>query len=162
MAGSILDIKGVCVSAGPFSDGVRLELFEDGEGPQNSQKRQKSHRASVIFGRNGSGKTTVANFIAASVVGPNDVGPFYDKEGAPITLNDRSSVRVFNEAYVRNKVLIKEDGLETIVMLGDQALADMAINKIDDVIHRLDKTITENAIAIQELEHGKNSLDKLE
>ena len=162
MAGSILDIKGVCVSAGQFSDGVRLDLFEDGEGPQNSQKRQKPHRASVIFGRNGSGKTTVANFIAASVVGPNDVGPFYDKEGAPITLNAKSSVRVFSEAYVRNKVLIKEDGLEAIVMLGDQALADMAINKIDDEMRRLGKTITENTIAIQELEHGKNSLDLLE
>ena len=161
MAGSILDIKGVCVSAGPFSDGVRLELFEDGEGPQNSQKRQKSHRASVIFGRNGSGKTTVANFIAASVVGPNDVGPFYDKEDAPITLNDKSSVRVFSEAYVRDKVLIKEDGLETIVMLGDQALADTAINKINDVIRRLGEAVTEDAVAMQGLEHGKNSLEQL-
>ena len=158
MAGSILDIKGVCVSAGQFSDGARLDLFEDGEGSQNSQKRQKSHRASVIFGRNGSGKTTVANFIAASVVGPNDAGPFYDKEGVPITLNNKSSVRVFSEAYVRNKVLIKKDGLEAIVMLGDQALADMAINKIDGEMHRLGETITESIMARKKLEHSRKWL----
>ena len=47
---SMLDIKGVRVCSGRFSDGVNVDLFCTAD---------KLHRASVIFGRNGSGKTTM-------------------------------------------------------------------------------------------------------
>ena len=59
MADSISDTKGVRIDGGRFSGGVDLDLF-DGDA-------SKRHRVSVIFGRNGSGKTTVANFIGKQV-----------------------------------------------------------------------------------------------
>lgn len=54
MANSITDIKGIHIDAGRFSGGANLDLFADAA--------NKRHRASIIFGRNGSGKTTIANF----------------------------------------------------------------------------------------------------
>lgn len=110
MANSILDIKGVHVCAGRFSFGADIDLFKAGSKPD---------RASVIFGRNGSGKSTIANYIAKKATADGDLDCFYDKDGCLFTLDRGGHVRVFSEEYVRDKILIDEDGIEAIVMLGE-------------------------------------------
>ena len=153
MANSILDIKGVHVCSGRFFGGADVDLFGTANNP---------HRASVIFGRNGSGKTTLASHIAEVASAVNGTGCFYDKEGSSIFLDSGSSVRVFSEDYVREKVLIDEEGLEAIVMLGDQATAAKRISEIDEELIKLEDDCTKYAATIDEAENGPNSLTKLE
>lgn len=128
MANSILDIKGVHVCSGRFFGGADVDLFGTASNP---------HRASVIFGRNGSGKTTLASHIAEAASAIDGTGCFYDKDGSSIILDSGSRVRVFSEDYVRDKVLIDEEGLEAIVMLGDQATAAKRISEIDEELIKL-------------------------
>lgn len=153
MANSILDIKGVHVCAGRFSPGTNFNLFTAANKPQ---------RASVIFGRNGSGKTTIASCIAEAASASSGFNYFYDNNGLPITLGGKSRVRVFDEEYIREKILIDEEGLEAIVMLGDQATATKRIKEIDDSLFKLGEISIKYAIAKDEAEKGPHSLQKLE
>ena len=50
MPDSILSIKGIHTSAGPFSAGADFDLFK----PETKHKHPD--RVSIVFGRNGSGK----------------------------------------------------------------------------------------------------------
>lgn len=153
MANSILDIKGVHVCSGRFFGGVDVDLFGTADNP---------HRASVIFGRNGSGKTTLASHIAEAASDINGTGCFYDKDGSSIILDSGSRVRVFSEDYVRDKVLIDEEGLEAIVMLGDQATAAKRISEIDEELIKLGDAYTKYAAIKNQAENGPSSLTKLE
>ncbi len=128
MANSILDIKVVHVFSVLFFGGADVDLFGTASNP---------HRSSVIFGRNGSGKTTLASHIAEAASAIDGTGCFYDKDGSSIILDSGSRVRVFSEDYVRDKVLIDEEGLEAIVMLGDQATAAKRISEIDEELIKL-------------------------
>lgn len=153
MANSILDIKGVHICSGCFSSGADVDLFGAVGNP---------HRASVIFGRNGSGKTTLASRIAEAASAVNNVGCFYDKDGSSIILDSKSRVRVFSEDYVREKVLIDEEGLEAIVMLGDQATAAKRIGEIDEELIKLGDACVKYTAIKDEAENGPSSLSKLE
>lgn len=155
MASSLMDIRSVRVSSGSFSNGAELELF-------NASKPGKPHRASVVFGRNGSGKTTVANSIFEAVNDPNAPSCFLDGNSNPLAIPKGSSVRVFSEAYIREKVQIESDGLEAIVMLGDQAAAQRRIKDLDAEIVRLGETRLRYQKRKDESESGPKSLEKLE
>lgn len=154
MADAITDIKGVRVDAGRFSGGVDLDLFEDG--------KKKPHRVSVIFGRNGSGKTTVANFIAREASAAGGPACFYGYDHMPLTLEGNGAVRVFSERYVREKILIDEDGIEAIVMLGDQAAANKRIKEIDNELIKLGEAAVEYLKVKEGSDRGPASLKKLE
>ena len=154
MADSILDIKGVHVAAGCFADGVDFDLFGDGG--------NSPHRTSIVFGRNGSGKTTVANCISKTVSGAVDCAFFYDNNNQPLQLPEGSRVRVFAESYIREKVLVEHDGLEAIVMLGDQVSAKTRIYEIDKELVALGKAFIDLQHLEEDSESGPNSLDKLE
>ena len=124
MSNSILDIKGFHTCLGRFSDGADLDLFD------NSSKKG-TNRASIVFGRNGAGKTTLSKDIALACDDPGSAGYFYDESGSQVALSGKSRVRVFNEDYVREKILVQGDSIEAIVMLGDQASAAERLGKID-------------------------------
>lgn len=153
VANSILGIKSVHVCSGCFFAGADVDLFGAASNP---------YGASVIFGRNGSGKTTSASHIAEAVSAVNGTGCFYDKDGSSIVLDSGSRVRVFSVDYVREKVLIDEEGLEAIVMLGDQATAARRISEIDEELIKLGDAYTKYAATIDEAENGPVSLTKLE
>lgn len=154
MANSITDIKGIHIDAGRFSGGANLDLFADAA--------NKRHRASVIFGRNGSGKTTIANFAGRAAAADGGPTCFYGYDSAPVVLAKNSSVRVFGEQYIREKILIEDDGLEAIVMLGDQAIASKRIDEIDAELTSLGEAAIEYALVKEEATNGPASLKNLE
>ena len=86
---------------------------------------KKSH-ISIIYGRNGSGKTTIAKSIR-QLVGkdteqPNEDGytAFSVSSDSVITEDKKDSVFIFDEEFVRLNVRTQGKGLETIVMMGEQ------------------------------------------
>lgn len=90
-------------------------------------------RVSIIYGKNGSGKTTVSNGFQA--LKKNDTAEFsmcslLDFTDSEIKLSekDRSNIHVFNEDFVDRNVRFSDTpGLKTIVMFGDQVDFDKEI-----------------------------------
>ena len=94
----------------------------------------------LIYGRNGAGKSTLAkafrNLKGDDVDGITS-SSLVDQSGTPITLSEeeRKSIYVFDEDYINRKIKIKEDGLESIIMLDEQV-------DIDDKIQKLNTELT--------------------
>ena len=157
--GAIPSIRGVHVEAGPFLSGTDFVLLgspSKGTGP--------AHRASVLFGRNGSGKTTIARAIASVASGEQNGSYLFGDDGKPIGLsaNEKKRIRVFDEDYVRAKIHIERDGVESIVMLGTQADAKRRIDEIEAELTELgEKFIALHAIR-EKAEKGPSSLSVLE
>lgn len=103
----------------------------------NCFNNEKAH-ISIIYGKNGSGKST----ISKAVSGQEDLQcTYFDKDKNELFL-DENSVFVFNEEYIKNKVEIKEDGLDAVVLFGEQVKFDKKLDKLnselDDNKRKLD------------------------
>lgn len=140
-------IKGIKIKSGIFEEEVCLELFE---GKFDGTNQTKNDRVSLLFGRNGSGKSTIArglHQLEIDEVGEDDKVALIDERNSEIVLNDsnRKSIFVFNEDYVEKKVKIAQDGLDTIVILGEQI-------DIDSQIDEKKKELSKVQIKLQEFE----------
>lgn len=153
MASNIPFICGVRVQRGAFSEGRDITLF----------KRESGQRISIIFGHNGSGKSTIAREIKDIREG-NGSGYFYDSDCKIIDLDDADStrIRVFSEEYIESKTRIDDDGIEAFAMLGEQVEVADEIKKIDEQINSVSAENEKLRIIIDELNSGKNSLIVLE
>lgn len=152
MSNSLTEIVGIHVSSGPFLSGADIDLFKARDNPS---------RVSVIFGRNGSGKTTVSGSLAR--FDQTEGAYLYGADNKPLAFESTPTIRVFNESYIREKVLIDDGGgLEAIVMLGDQAIASKRIKELESDILNVGKKVAELVAIKQRLETGSNSIVKLE
>lgn len=109
------------------------------------------NRLSIIYGKNGSGKTTFSEAVYSyshSVTNSNffETNPI-DSKGNVIEIN-KNNVFIFNEDFINNTIGFKEgtgDSLTAIVMFGDSKNIDEEITKtrnknkeLDDERKRLD------------------------
>lgn len=109
----------------------------------------------LIYGRNGAGKSTLAkafrNLKGDDVDGITS-SSLVDQSGTPITLSEeeRKSIYVFDEDYINQKIKIKGDKLESIIMLDEQV-------DIDDKIHELEaeKKQAEETLSKAESEYSR-------
>lgn len=84
---------------------------------------RKNERISIVYGKNGSGKSTISEGIASLSHKeiPSDLTvSFIDSKQQAIPLGDDTNVFVFNERYIDENVKIDDAGLGTIVLLGGQ------------------------------------------
>lgn len=82
-----------------------------------------SKRINVLFGRNGSGKSTIARAMSelANPDFPAENKSFQTVELDQALTDDlKKKIHVFNEDFIEQYVKIEEDALGPIVMLGDQ------------------------------------------
>lgn len=84
----------------------------------------------ILYGRNGSGKSSISRAIREFSKNGDE-----DSEDRKYTVSfnadiDKSSIHVFNEDFVKEKVLVDSDGVGTIVMLGKQVEVDAEIEKL--------------------------------
>lgn len=117
-------LEKIKIKGGHFESQQTLNLFA-GKSP-----------LSIVYGRNGSGKTTIAKamrqLIGNDSEQPTDEGYItYEIElGLDDLKTHKNSVFIFDEDFVRENVRTKENGLESIVMLGEQVnLNDQIDNK---------------------------------
>lgn len=95
-------------------------------------------RFNVLYGKNGSGKSTIAKAIN-NLKTPIDVNSapisFLNKETTPnnriisLSEEDKKNIFVFNEDFIERNVKIAGNGLNTIVMLGAQVELDNQIQE---------------------------------
>ena len=108
-------IKNLVFRGAAFSSRTSLSLFPS-----------ENHRLCLIYGRNGTGKSTISKAflkIAGKDFPEIMDASLEDYSGSAISYQDNEQtgkVFVFNEEYIQDKVKLKEDGLGTIVMFGKQ------------------------------------------
>ena len=116
-------INGKC-----FTEDTEILLYEK---PEN--------RISIIYGKNGSGKSTLGeaiDFIHSQNDNINKVSLF-DFEGNEISLDEilKNNIFVFNEDFINRNISISDDGLSTIIMLGEQNDVEKEIDeKLQDIL----------------------------
>lgn len=120
------NIRHISVKGGKFLTNTNFELFSE------------NRNVRVIYGRNGSGKSTITKSIL-NISNDNDPtisGKFLDNSMNEVCITEDMSknIFVFNEEYIEKNIKLKEDGLGTIVMFGEQSELDLEIDEIEKKI----------------------------
>lgn len=125
------NFKTIKIKGGCFDSETELELF-------------KKDALSVIYGRNGSGKTTIANCIGESAKSDEEKSvDFSVTSPATISIDKKNSIFIFNEDFVREQVRVENDGIHTIVMLGEQVELDKQIAKKKEDLTKLEEELNQ-------------------
>ena len=121
------DISTVKVQGANFASLTPLAIFDprDGKDKQGNDLF-KAVKGTLLYGRNGTGKSTIAKAFRKA---KGEVQPairqvsFFDKDGNPVVMSEeeKKHIFVFDEDFVNEKVKLKEDHLDTIIMLGQAA-----------------------------------------
>lgn len=110
------DITTIELRGANFRENKRLSLFSRDKTPV---------KTALVYGRNGSGKSTIAKAFRAIkgdvVSSIQSVTPL-DSNDTQVTLTEeeRDRIFIFDEDFVHEKIRIQEEGLESIVMFGEQ------------------------------------------
>lgn len=75
----------------------------------------------VVYGKNGSGKSTIARGIYQSAEAERNIPEVIVDYGFELDEKIRSKIFVYNEDFIEKTVKIQPKGLKTMVMLGEQA-----------------------------------------
>lgn len=106
-------IKGISIQGRCFANNTSLVLYPN-----------TNDRISVIYGKNGSGKSTISmgfNNLASDTPLSDISLKLLGDSGSVLTSEEyKNNVFVFNEQYVDMNVKIDDDGLGTIILLGGQ------------------------------------------
>lgn len=139
------NIKGISIKGKCFENITTLNFFDE-----------ETQRISLIFGRNGSGKSTISNALYKYSINDSSselkcsLIPFNDgivsTKSTDNNYGAKKRIFVFNEHYVNKNVGLKDDGLDTIVLFGNQ--------------NNVEAQIQQQNIALQTLATQLESLNK--
>lgn len=116
------------IKGGVFSDSARLSGF-------------LSRRMNIVYGRNGSGKSTIARAFREQMPSRQAVKPgreyslSFDGSGS-LPVDTCSRLFVFNEDFIDDNVKVK-DSLRSIIRIGSSAELDAPIQEAKDKIKEL-------------------------
>jgi len=124
-------MTGVNISSDYFTDTACLEFFPKDKKNQN--------RVALVYGRNGSGKSTIAQGFRdyGNQVASQNVTMELIDGGSPLMFSPEEKpckIFVYDEEYISTRVKIKDDGLDAIVLFGDQIALDEQIEMVQKQI----------------------------
>ena len=121
------EISTIKVQGANFASLTPFAIFE----PRDGRDKQgndifKTVKGALLYGKNGTGKSTIAKAFRRA---KGETQPaikqisFFDKDENPVVLSEeeKKHIFVFDEDFVNEKVKLKEDHLDTIIMLGQAA-----------------------------------------
>ena len=125
------DIRKVKISGAIFNTLTSFDFFNPHDGD-----KIKTVKGTLLYGRNGMGKSTIAKAfrkIGGEIVPAITSAVLYDDADQPVTLSEdeKQHIFVFDEDFVDKNVRLKQDHLETIVMLGQAADLTERIEKAE-------------------------------
>lgn len=139
------DIVGIKISGANYITDTDLKIFDSKDDNSNKSKIVKG---TIIYGRNGSGKSTIAKGFK-KLVGEDiqtiNKSEFFDIDNKNVIINDTeaANIVIFDEEYVDRYVRLKENGLGSIVMLGD--LVDIS-EELDNAQKEFDNAQADNDV----------------
>ncbi len=136
----IEDFTGVSVRSPFFSGNPTLELF-----PAHN-KPDKKNRVALLYGSNGSGKSTIAQGFREYIefTQPRSVEIRMRCGNAELFVSPSmrlGKIFVFDEKYVEQSVKIRASGLDAIVLFGQQIQLEQEIQTTQDSINVLSDKI---------------------
>lgn len=115
----------------------------------------------ILYGRNGSGKSSISRAIREfSKNGDEDS----EERKYIVSFNadiDKSLIHVFNEDFVKEKVLVDSDGVGTIVMLGKQVEVDGKIETLKNTQGKLQDEYSKLLELRDDLNNSRNNASPL-
>lgn len=145
------NFKKITIKGGCFEEPTTLDLFKD-----------KQH-LSIVYGRNGSGKTTIAKairqLVGVDIEQQTEDGyiPYSVSTDTPISDDNKDAVFVFDEDFVRDNIRTKGNGLATIVMIGEQVDLDTQITAKEAEKIEIEKKVIEQIGLKEKFENGNNT-----
>lgn len=130
MATAIESMTGISISSNYFSNMATLELF-----PKHP-KPPKVNRVALLYGKNGSGKSTIAQGFREyrESVNPRTVAlnPLNGSTSIKISPSGKpEKFYVFDENYISSRVKVRDSGLDAIVLFGEQVSLEKQIAEIE-------------------------------
>ena len=155
----IADIYGLKIGEGGYLANTSFEFFKS--------TTSKDSRVTFVYGKNGSGKSTIVNSIAtaAKLTSPGEGGAisFLDAQEnvIPVETPLIDSIFIFNERYIDYHIKLRRDNLDTIVLLGKQKDLDDDLKKIEEELSKLENTKKELEEEKKDLENPSSNNSKL-
>lgn len=119
------NIVGIKLQGANFSEITNLRLFTTPNG---------APRACLVYGKNGSGKSTISRAFNKAK-GNEEVAittaELMDSNNTTVAITDEEAkqIFIFNEDYIDANIRLHEEGLDTIVVLGEQKELEDQINE---------------------------------
>lgn len=144
------NINDLCVQGGIFTRESELKHLV--ENPLN-----------LLYGANGSGKSTIARALAAAAENKeSDLHVRFDS--SEITPEMAPHIHVFNEDFIDKNIRFRTDGVETITMFGSAAVAVDETEAIRSYIDQKKRELQEAEVSLADLltsgQHLKDSYKK--
>lgn len=146
----IHEIKGINITGGYFDDTVKFTLYENNK-----------IRTALVYGKNGSGKSSISKGIqeySSNIFSEYNSLSFYDNEDKIIDFDEdyKKSIHVYNESYVNSNLKLEEDGLNTIVMFGEQIELDKVIKVQNQNLENLENSLNKKEEELKKFNDKKN------
>ena len=159
-------IVGIKLKGSKFDEETNLNFFLSANKNESTNKNKdknnlESKKVCLLYGRNGSGKSTIAKSIRKILdnsIDNIDIAEFINDHNGIIQVDDnfKSNIYVFDEKYIDDNIKFKEDGLDTIVMLGKEVNLDKKIEEIEKIRGEIDIKINTLKNKLNEFENTKS------
>lgn len=133
---------------------VTLQLLDE----YNQSIKKKRSLDSIIYGKNGSGKSTICKAINSYLLGINryetklltSCDEEYDETST-------KNIKIYSEFFIDNNVKFKSIGLDTIILLGESVEVDKEIEENEKNLKEIEEKI--KSIDLSVYEDSKNALN---
>lgn len=147
------DISSVKLQGANFSSITVLPIFNSSDGTYT--------KVSLIYGRNGSGKSTIAKAfrkIKGEVITASIITDVTNTTKQSVTLSDeeRAGIFVFDEDFVTDNVRIEESGLGSIVMFGEQVNLTSQIEQVESELKKAENAVKLKFATLKEYQTDTN------
>lgn len=148
------DITGIRLCGANFESLADVLLLDPHE--ENSSKI-KQVKGSLIYGRNGAGKSTLAKAVKKAKGEFQDTisqADFLGTNNTPLVLSEeeKSRIYVFDEDYIDKNIKLRESGLSTIIMLGQQAELEEQIQAAHKELEEVNSELNAQKSIVHEYE----------
>lgn len=149
------DIKSLKICGGKFAEEASLAFWG------NTTQANKKTPCALLYGRNGSGKSTIARAFRKIAGGEEETinsAELCNENSNEIQLGDeeKKNIYVFDQKFIDENIKFKNDGLDTIVMLGSQVDLDEKIKELEENISVKQKELDDNKAILDEYNDFRN------
>ena len=149
------DIRTLKVYGGNFVPEAVFNFFG------NDTQVNKRTPCCLLYGRNGSGKSTIARGfrkIAGEEEESINNAILCNENGNEVSLGEeeKSKIHVFDQKFIDDNIRFEEDGLDTIVMVGSQVELDKRIKQLEHDISSKEKELDGQKITLEEYNDARN------